>query len=59
MQEYTNSFQKNDTYELLKLPERRKALKNKWVFKLKKDGDKLVKCKALLVVKGIGQRRQI
>jgi len=43
MQEEMDSLQKNDTYELLKLPEGRKALKNKWLFKLKKDGDKLVK----------------
>jgi ATP-binding cassette subfamily B (MDR/TAP) protein 1 len=51
MQEEMDSLQKNDTYELVKLPEGRKALKNKWVFKLKKDGDKLVKYKALLFVK--------
>ena len=59
MQEEMDSLQKNDTYELVKLPEGRKALKNKWVFKLKKDGDKLVKYKARLVVKGFGQKRGI
>ena len=43
MQEEMDSLQKNDTCELVKLSEGRKALKNKWLFKLKKDGDKLVK----------------
>ena len=50
-----DSLQKNDTYELVELPEGKKALKNKWVFKLKKDVNKLVKYKACLVVKGFGQ----
>lgn len=59
MQEEMNSLQKNDTYDLVELPKGRKALKNKWVFKLKKDGDKLVKYKARLVVKGFGQKRGI
>ena len=51
------SLQKNQTYDLVKLPQGRKALKNKWVFKLKKDGSgKLVKYKARLVVKGFGRK---
>ncbi|RVW39535.1 Retrovirus-related Pol polyprotein from transposon TNT 1-94 [Vitis vinifera] len=49
MQEEMNSLRKNDTYELTKLPKGRKALKNKWVFKLKKDDKKLLKYKARLV----------
>nr|CAN71667.1 hypothetical protein VITISV_018921 [Vitis vinifera] len=57
MQEEMNSLQKNDTYELKKLPKERKALKNKWVFKLKKYNDKLLKHKARLVVKGFGQKQ--
>ena len=59
MQEEMDSLQKNDTYELVELPKGKKALKNKWVFKLKKDGNKLVKYKARLVVKGFGQKRGI
>jgi len=59
MQEKIDSLHKNDTDELVKLHEGRKALKNKWVFELKKDGDKLVKYKASLVVKGFGQKRGI
>ena len=43
MREEMNSLWKNDTYELTELPKGRKALKNKWVFKLKNDDEKLVK----------------
>ncbi|CAL5439703.1 unnamed protein product [Camellia sinensis] len=60
MQEEMQSLQKNQTYDLVKLPQGRKALQNKWVFKLKKDGSgKLVKYKARLVVKGFGQKKGI
>ena len=52
MQDEMNSLHKNNTYELVDLPKGRKALKNKWVFKLKKDGDKQLKYKACLVIKG-------
>ena len=45
-------LQKNKTYELVKLPKGKRALRNKWVFKLKRDGSgKLAKYKAQLVVK--------
>ena len=46
MQEEMNSLHKNKTYELVELPKGKKALRNKWVFKLKKDNEKLVKYKA-------------
>ncbi|GKU92547.1 hypothetical protein SLEP1_g6259 [Rubroshorea leprosula] len=49
MREEMNSLHKNNTYELVELPKGRKTLKNKWVFKLKKDGDKIVRYKAQLV----------
>ena len=54
-----NSLWKNDTYELIELPKGRKALKNKWVFKLKNDDQKLLKYKTRLVVKGFGQKQGI
>ena len=54
-----NSLWKNDTYELIELPKWRKALKNKWVFKLQNDDEKLLKYKACLVVKGFGQKKGI
>ena len=55
MHEEMNSLHKNNTYELVKLPEGKKSLRNKWVFKLKKDGEKLVKYKVRLVVKGFNR----
>ena len=54
MLEEMDSLQKNDTYELVELPKGKKVSKNKWVFKLKKDGSKLVKYKARFIVKGFG-----
>ena len=59
MHEEMNSLNKNKnkTYDLVELPKGKKILKNKWVFKLKKDGDKLVKHKARLVVKGFSQKQ--
>ena len=54
-----NSLWKNDTYELTELPKGIKALKNKWVFKLKNDEEKLLKYKARLVAKGFSQKQGI
>ncbi|KAK9168360.1 hypothetical protein Syun_000500 [Stephania yunnanensis] len=59
MQEEMSSLKKNNTYELVELPKGRKPLKNKWVYKLKTDGDKLVKHKARLVVNGFNQKKGI
>ncbi|KAI3740618.1 hypothetical protein L2E82_31087 [Cichorium intybus] len=60
MKDEMNSLHKNQTYELVKLPKGKKALKNKWVFKLKKDGKgNIVKYKARLVVKGFQQKEGI
>lgn len=54
------SLLKNGTYELVELPKGRKALKNKWVFKLKRDeNEQLTKFKARLVVKGFGQKEGV
>jgi Reverse transcriptase (RNA-dependent DNA polymerase) len=60
MKDEMKSLQENDTYELVQLPKGRKALRNKWVFKLKRDGNgELMKYKARLVVKGFGQKQGI
>ena len=59
MREEMNSLGKNDTYELTELPKGKKTLKNKWVFKLKNDDEKLLKYKVHLVVKGFGQKQGI
>ena len=56
MQEEINSLHKNKTYELVELPKGKKALRNKWVFKLKKDNEKLVTYKAQFLVKGFIQK---
>ena len=39
------SFQEVQSYDFVELPKGKKVLKNEWVFKLKKDADKLVKYK--------------
>ena len=44
---------------MIELPKGRKTLKNKWLFKLKNDNEKLLKYKARLVVKGFGQKQGI
>lgn len=52
-------LEKNKSYELMNFPKGKKASKNKWVFKFKKDGEKLVKYKTYLVVKGLNQKKRI
>ena len=59
MQDEMNSLKKNDTYELVKLSKGKKTLKNKWVFKLKKDDGKFSRYKARLVVKCFTQKKDI
>ena len=59
MQEEMNSLHKNKTYQLVELLKSKKALRNKWVFKLKKDSERLVKYKARLVVKGFSQKHGV
>lgn len=51
---------KNKTYDLVELPKGRKALKKKWVFKLKNEDDKnKMRYKARLVGKGFGQKKGV
>ena len=60
MQDDMKSLHENHTYELVKLPKGMRALKNKWVFKVKVEEHNLKpKYKARLVVKGLGQRKGI
>ena len=54
-----HSLVKNDTYELVQLPEGKITLRNKWVFKQKMNTTKLVNFKARLVVKGFNQKKGI
>ena len=47
----------NYTYELVKLPKGKMALKNKWVYKLKTENNLQQYYKTKLVVKGFGKKK--
>ena len=53
------SLEKNDTRVLTELPAGKRALLNKWVFRIKTEPDGKRRFKARLVVKGYSQRKDI
>ena len=54
------SLQDNHTYELMKLPKRKRAFKNKWVYRLKyEERSSNPIYKARLVVKGFNPKKGI
>ena len=58
MQEELKSLHENHTYDLVKLPQGKKAFKNKWVYRLKTESDNSqLMYKAQLVVKGLVKRK--
>lgn len=58
MQDEMESLYENDTFELMKLPEGQRALKNKWVYKVKQDEQtSKPRFKARLVVKGFSEKK--
>lgn len=57
MQEKMKSLNKNRTYDLVNLPKRKRALKNKWVYKLKVENNSWQWYKARLVVKGFNEKK--
>ncbi|KAJ9551831.1 hypothetical protein OSB04_015876 [Centaurea solstitialis] len=59
MKEEMGSLNKNKTWELTKLPRDKKALQNKWVFRIKEEHDGSKRYKARLVVKGFQQKKGI
>ncbi|KAH9647728.1 hypothetical protein KPL70_025300 [Citrus sinensis] len=60
MQEEIEALHKNKTWELVPLPRGRKAIGNKWVYKIKRDGNNQVeRYRARLVVKGYAQKEGI
>ncbi|GJW65677.1 retrovirus-related pol polyprotein from transposon TNT 1-94 [Tanacetum coccineum] len=61
MGEEIESLHKNKTWELVQLPERRKVVGCKWVFKMKTGlpGSDIVRFKARLVAKGYSQKEGI
>jgi len=52
MKDEMDSLLKNKTWELTTLPEGKKALQNKWVYRVKIEHDGSKRFKARLVVKG-------
>ncbi|GLU05736.1 hypothetical protein SLE2022_228170 [Rubroshorea leprosula] len=60
MKDEMKSLLDNHTFDLVKLPKDRKALKNRWVYRVKHDDGTLVlQYKARLVVKGFSQRKGV
>ena len=60
MQDEMNSLYENDTFELVKLPKGKKALKNKWVYRVKtEENTSHPRYKARLVVKGFSQKKAL
>ena len=51
------SLNENHTYDLVKLPKRKRVLKNKWAYRLKTENNSLQGYKARLVIKGFGQKK--
>jgi len=59
MKEEMQSLIENQIYDLMELPEGRKAFKNKWVFKLKNEENLNPTYKARIMVKGCNQKKGI
>ena len=59
MKEEMDSLVNNHTWDLVKLLERKRALQNKWVYKLKEEDGGETQYKARLVVKGFAQKKGI
>ena len=59
MDDEMRSLEKNDTWVFTELPAGKRALLNKWVFRIKTEPDDKRRLKARLVVKGYSQRKGI
>ena len=60
MQDEMDSLHENHTYELVELPKGKRALRNKWVYKLKpRDGGNPPRHKARIVMKGFQQKKGV
>ena len=60
MQDEMKPLHENHSYELVKLPKRKRALKNRWVYRVKQEEHASQPCyKAKLVVKGFIQNKGI
>jgi hypothetical protein len=59
MKEEMDSLANNQTWDLVQLPTGKRALQNKWVYKLKEEDGGEKRYKARLVVKGFAQKKGI
>jgi hypothetical protein len=59
MKEEMDSLENNQTWDLVQLPAGKRALRNKWVYKLKEEDGGEKRYKARLVVKGFAQKKGI
>jgi hypothetical protein len=59
MKDEMNSLMTNQTWELTVLPQKKKALHNKWVYRVKEEHDGSKRYKARLVVKGFQQKEGV
>ncbi|KAL2248135.1 UNVERIFIED_CONTAM: Retrovirus-related Pol polyprotein from transposon TNT 1-94 [Sesamum indicum] len=56
MNDEMNSLKKNDIWELCQLQKEKKALQNRWVYRVKEESDRKKRYKARLIVKEFQQR---
>ena len=60
MQEEIEALHKNNTWDLVPLPQGRNAIGKKWVYKIKRNGNvQMERYRARLVVKGYAQKEGI
>lgn len=60
MEEEMTSLEENSTWDLVELPAGRKAITNRWIYRVKRDvNGKIIRYKARLVVRGFNQREGI
>ncbi|CAI7810992.1 unnamed protein product [Closterium sp. NIES-53] len=60
MESELKSIEENGTWELVELPDGRKAITSKWLFKIKSDADgKIERYKSRLVAKGYQQKEKV
>lgn len=59
MKDEMKSLTSNQTWELVELPKGKKALHNKWLYRVKEEHDGSMRYKARLVVKGFQQKEGI
>lgn len=59
MDDEMDSLKSNNTWDLVELPKGKKALHNKWVYRIKEEADGSKRYKARLVVKGFQQKEGV